>query len=123
MSIDKNEFGKGSVNAELEDSNVTSIPHHPLDASEREETGTKYSHQKDSPVHLLVRLKLRLVGQSCSVCAVPIRRCLEKVRGVESVTVNSVLDLVFVDYDPHATNVEEVHEAIRKGGYSAIPVR
>ncbi len=122
MRINRNEFGKDALDADLEDSAHTSTRHHPVDASEREETSAKYSHERDWPVRLLVRLKLRLVGQSCSVCAAPIKRCLEKVRGVESVTVNPVLDLVFVDYDAHVTSVEEVKEAIRKSGYSAIPV-
>ena len=121
MIIDKSEFA--SVNADLKDSAFTSIGHRPVDPGAREETGSKYFREKDSPVSLLVRLKLRIVGQSCSICAGPIKRRLEKIRGVESVTVNSVLDLVFVDYDPHVTDGEEIKETIRKSGYSAMPAR
>ncbi|HZY95053.1 MAG TPA: heavy metal-associated domain-containing protein [Candidatus Bathyarchaeia archaeon] len=125
MTTNRSEFDRNMLDSRLEDSALASIRHHPEErsASEGGQTGARHFHEEEGPLCLLVRLKLRLVGQSCSMCATPIKTCLEKVRGVESVTVNTVLDLVFVDYDPHLTDVEEIKETIRKIGYSAVPVR
>ncbi len=119
------EFGRDVLDAGLEGSVVSSIRHQPEERSANEggRSAARHFHEDDGPLCLLARLKLRLVGQSCSTCAAPIKRIVGRVRGVESVTVNTVLDLVFVDYDPHTTDSEEIKAAIRKSGYSAIPVR
>lgn len=68
----------------------------------------------------LDRLKLRLVDASCATCLPGIRRELEKVRGVEWVLANPVLDLIFVDYDPSLVGPEEILSAIKRSGFTAV---
>lgn len=43
------------------------------------------------------RVKLRLIEASCASCVSPIRRKLERIRGIEWVGFNPVLDLIIVD--------------------------
>jgi len=66
------------------------------------------------------RLKLRLVDASCATCLPGIKRELEKVRGVEWVLANPVLDLIFIDYDPSLVGPEEILLAVKRAGYTAV---
>jgi copper chaperone CopZ len=66
------------------------------------------------------RLKLRLVDGQCASCLPAIRRELEKVRGIEWVGTNPVLDLIFVDFDPKLVGVEEILSLVEKSGYTAV---
>lgn len=66
------------------------------------------------------RLKLRLVDASCATCLPGIKRELEKVRGVEWVHANPVLDLIFVDYDPSLVGPEEILSVIKRSGFTAV---
>ncbi len=70
----------------------------------------------------LDRLKLRLVEASCATCAPSIRRELEKVKGVEWVGVNPILDLILVDYDPDLLDIDEILWVIRRSGYKAARI-
>lgn len=70
----------------------------------------------------LDRLKLRLVDASCATCLPGIRRELDKVRGIEWVLANPVLDLIFVDYDSSLVGLEEILLAVKRAGYTAVPV-
>jgi len=66
------------------------------------------------------RLKLRLVDASCATCLPGIRRELEKVRGVEWVHANPVLDLIIVDYDPSLLGLEEILSVVKRSGFTAV---
>ncbi|HEY5620255.1 MAG TPA: heavy-metal-associated domain-containing protein [Candidatus Bathyarchaeia archaeon] len=68
----------------------------------------------------LDRLKLRLVEGSCATCVPAIRRQLEKVKGVEWVGANPVLDLIFVDYDPDLIDTDEILQVVKRSGYTAV---
>jgi copper chaperone CopZ len=70
----------------------------------------------------LARLKLRLVDASCSSCVPGIRRELEKLRGIEWVGANPILDLIFVDYDPSLVDPEEIFMVVARTGYKAVRV-
>ncbi len=49
-----------------------------------------------------------------------IRRQLEKVKGVEWVGANPVLDLIFVDYDPDLIDTDEILQVVKRSGYTAV---
>lgn len=66
------------------------------------------------------RIKLRLVDASCATCLPGIRRELEKVRGVEWVHANPVLDLIIVDYDPSLVGPEEILSVVKRSGFTAV---
>ena len=68
----------------------------------------------------LERLRLRILGASCSTCIMPIRRVLERTLGVYWVGANLILDLIFVEYDPKLTNLSQILMAVRKAGYEAV---
>jgi copper chaperone CopZ len=69
----------------------------------------------------LERVKLRLIGASCASCVNPVRRNLEKMRGIEWVGFNPVLDLIIVDYDPALIDTSEIISAIEKAGFKPTP--
>ncbi len=69
---------------------------------------------------LVERLRLRLVDASCATCVVPVRRALERVIGVEWVSANPVLDLIFVVYDPRLTDPDHIISEVKKTGYTAV---
>ncbi len=62
-----------------------------------------------------------MVGVSCASCITPIRRALEKAKGIEWVGASVMLDLLLIDYDPTIITVSEVIAKIKKVGYTAIP--
>ncbi|GBC69634.1 hypothetical protein HRbin01_01336 [archaeon HR01] len=68
------------------------------------------------------RVGLRIVGAPCSTCLIPVRKALKSLGGVKKVGANYVADLILVDYDPSATTEEEIVEAVRRSGYTAVPV-
>jgi P-type Cu+ transporter len=67
------------------------------------------------------RLRLRILGASCSTCIVPVRKALERETGVKKVGANVVLDLILVDYDSTLVDVKKIIETIKRTGYVAIP--
>ncbi|MBS1049704.1 heavy-metal-associated domain-containing protein [Gluconobacter sp. NFX36] len=64
---------------------------------------------------------LTVDGMSCEGCAKRLREALESVEGVSAVTV--VLDggQVTIAYDPAATTVADLREAVEATGFDAIP--
>ncbi len=67
------------------------------------------------------RLRLRIIGASCSTCIIPVRKALERTKGVITVGVNVMLDLILVDYDPKIVGVDQIIGAIKRIGYTAVP--
>ena len=75
----------------------------------------------DSDKNKIKRLRLRIVGASCSTCVIPVRRALERTTGVKRVGANVMLDLILVDYDTETIDVNKIVEAVKKAGYTAVP--
>lgn len=69
------------------------------------------------------RARLTVVGVPCATCVIPLRKALQKAKGVKSVGAAYMLDLILVDYDPSLTNVEEIIGLIGKAGYKAVRQR
>jgi copper chaperone CopZ len=46
---------------------------------------------------------------------------LEKIRGVEWVGVNPVLDLIIVDYDPHIIDGAKIISEVERAGFKPTP--
>jgi P-type Cu+ transporter len=74
----------------------------------------------DSDKNRITRLRLRIIGVQCSTCIIPVRRALERMKGVSWVGANVILDLIFVDYDPGMVGANQIVEAIKKAGYTAV---
>lgn len=64
------------------------------------------------------RLNLTIEGMSCAHCVRAVRGRLERTRGVkvDDVQIGSAV----VEYDPMATNVDDIEEAIADEGYTAF---
>ena len=74
----------------------------------------------DSDKNRITRLRLRIVGASCSTCIIPVRKALERTTGVKRVGANVMLDLILVDYDPEKIEADKIVEAVKKAGYTAV---
>lgn len=61
-----------------------------------------------------------MVGVSCASCIIPVRRALQKAKGIRSVGANYMLDLILVDYEPTLTTEEEIIRIIERAGYKAV---
>lgn len=64
------------------------------------------------------RLNLTIEGMSCAHCVRAVRGRLERTPGVkvDDVQIGSAV----VEYDPAATNVDDIEEAIADEGYTAF---
>ncbi|WP_078593136.1 heavy metal translocating P-type ATPase [Evansella clarkii] len=58
-------------------------------------------------------------GMTCASCVRRVEKGIEKVDGVRSVNVNLAANQAQVEYDPSATNKDEIVEAISNTGYEA----
>jgi copper chaperone CopZ len=66
----------------------------------------------------MTTVALSLGGMSCAHCARAVRDTLSRLPGVtpQSVTLGAAT----VDYDPAATSLEAISEAIREAGYPVL---
>ncbi len=67
------------------------------------------------------RIRIRIVGMDCYSCSLLLDRTLKRVKGVERVWVNYVLDTVFVEFDPSIISENDILQMIKKKtGYDAF---
>jgi P-type Cu+ transporter len=59
-------------------------------------------------------------GMSCVACAKAIERAVGKVPGVSSISVNFATEKAVMKYDPSATRLSEIKQAIVKAGYTPL---
>ena len=62
---------------------------------------------------------IQVAGMSCGSCVRHIRTALDQQPGVNTAEVNLPAGEVTVRFNPEATKVEAIVEAIRKSGYQA----
>ena len=66
-------------------------------------------------------VELPVVGMTCARCAANVERTLnKKVPGVEQASVNFGTETASVDFDPEATNLEDMAQAVKDAGYQLI---
>ncbi|HLM09614.1 MAG TPA: heavy metal translocating P-type ATPase [Thermoleophilaceae bacterium] len=71
-----------------------------------------------SPAAPSERVALPITGMTCASCASRIERKLNRLDGV-SATVNFATEKASVSYDPHATQPEQLVDAVAAAGYAA----
>ena len=67
------------------------------------------------------QITLAIHGMSCAACQSFVERRLQEQPGVTSARVNLLLHEATVAFDPHATTLETLVEAVRESGYGAEP--
>ncbi len=65
------------------------------------------------------RAELPVSGLTCAHCVQTLERALAAVPGVKGAVVNLAESRAFVEYDPQATSLSALHEAIKAAGYRA----
>ncbi|MEO8449522.1 MAG: heavy metal translocating P-type ATPase [Gemmatimonadota bacterium] len=60
-----------------------------------------------------------VAGMTCAACQARVQRALEHTPGVAGASVNLMLNNATVEYDPAATSVDRLIEAVRATGYDA----
>lgn len=58
---------------------------------------------------------------TCAACPITVRKAMEKVEGVRSVTVDFTSKTATVVFDPSVTTAEEIGAASTDAGYPATP--
>jgi Cu2+-exporting ATPase len=69
----------------------------------------------------LAETTLQLSGLHCAACAGIIEHALEATPGVESAEVQAVADRATVRWDPAATQLSRLVQAVQRTGYGAVP--
>ncbi|MBI4594095.1 MAG: copper-translocating P-type ATPase, partial [Candidatus Rokubacteria bacterium] len=69
------------------------------------------------------RVELPVAELTCAACVQAVERALRAVPGVRSATVNLAGGRAFVDYDPDATTLSALHEAVKAAGYRIGPAK
>ncbi len=64
--------------------------------------------------------KLHVDGMSCSHCAASVKRAVEALAGVRSVSVSLESGEVTVDFDGTAASVDQIADAIMEEGYEVV---
>lgn len=66
------------------------------------------------------RVDLSITGMSCAACAINIEQSLSATAGVQQASVNFATSRARVEYDPDATAVPKLIEAVRDAGYDVL---
>ena len=67
-------------------------------------------------------LRLAVEGMSCASCAARVEKTLSETAGVSVATVNFATGKAAVDFDPEATTMESLAQAVERAGYAvAMP--
>jgi Cu+-exporting ATPase len=69
--------------------------------------------------HSLEHVVIPVTGMTCAACQSRVQRTLARVPGVAEASVNLLLGNAAVTFDPDATNVDHLVEAVRETGYGA----
>ena len=62
---------------------------------------------------------LKILGMTCAACAKAAERAVEKLDGVEKVSVNYATEKMNVDFDAEKVSIEQIKAAVSKAGYEA----
>ncbi len=76
------------------------------------------AHRKSPPT---AHLELPIAGMTCASCAARIERRLSRLDGVEAAAVNYATERATVDYDPDTIDVDDLVDAVKSTGYTALP--
>ena len=71
----------------------------------------------------MTRDRLQLSGMSCAACARTVEAAIQKVAGVQSVSVNFGAEQAIVDYDAEHTTQQTIQKAVAAAGYQAMPAQ
>jgi Cu+-exporting ATPase len=65
-------------------------------------------------------VRIEIGGMSCANCSTTVTEAIERLDGIESVSVNYATDEGTVEYDPEQVSLREIHEAVESAGYTPI---
>lgn len=74
-------------------------------------------HTRSTPDGAAERIDLPIDGMSCAACARRVERALAKSDGVRKATVNFATSRATVEYDPGATSIRILMDAVKATGY------
>ena len=60
-----------------------------------------------------------ITGMSCSACSSHVEKCVSKLEGVNSLTVNLLTNSMQIEYEESALSKDEIIDAVTKAGYGA----
>lgn len=67
-----------------------------------------------------MKQKYQVTGMTCSACSAHVEKSVAKLSGIESVGVNLLQNTMVVQFDEKTVTSQQIMEAVKKGGYSAM---
>jgi len=67
-------------------------------------------------------INIPIEGMTCAACAKAIERAINKLPGINEVSVNFATEKARVIYDPSKVRISQIREAISKAGYRALEI-
>ncbi|MHB8282860.1 MAG: heavy metal translocating P-type ATPase, partial [bacterium] len=65
-------------------------------------------------------LRFKIQGMHCANCARTVEKSINKLHGIDKVSINFAGESGFVTYNPSAVSKENIFKAVKDGGYKAI---
>lgn len=66
-----------------------------------------------------MKQKFNVTGMTCSACSAHVEKSVQKLEGINSVTVSLLQNSMTVDYDDNVLNSSQIIQAVEHGGYGA----
>lgn len=67
----------------------------------------------------MIRKKFNVGGMTCSSCSAHVEHDVQKLEGIQQVEVSLMTGTMIVEFDETITSIQQIIEAVQKGGYSA----
>ncbi len=65
--------------------------------------------------------KFDITGMTCSACSSRVEKCVSRLEGIRSVSVNLLTNSMQAEYDEKILNERQIIDAVVKAGYGASP--
>lgn len=77
----------------------------------------QHSGGKENTPVAMVEVNLKIEGMTCDECEASIKKGVNELAGIDSISANYEDSTAFVRFDSSKTNLKEISEAIAKRGY------
>ena len=93
----------------------------PIDESELVERIKKAGYEIEKSKKLR-KISLEIEGMTCASCVSAVEKAVNKLDGINSVSVNLTTEKAAIEYDPSLVRIADIKKAVEKNGYKAKSV-
>ncbi|OAA29003.1 ATPase [Kosmotoga arenicorallina S304] len=89
-----------------------------IDESELVERIRKAGYEIEKPKELR-KISLEIEGMTCASCVRAVEKAVDKLDGINSVSVNLTTEKAAIEYDPSVVRIADIKKSVEKAGYKA----